>query len=94
MGLRRIKQHDTPSRIFCYGSDGLVSIISPRTGEKLITGGPFSARPCVLDAVYDAVLGRIYFLCEESKVIVNSAVRSQCTELEVWEVSRIFTLNF
>jgi WD40 repeat protein len=85
--LKRVKIGEAPSRILGVGTNGSITIASPRTGEKLIVADPFASEMQVLDAVYDSYQGVIYSLISNGSIIVYDAAFSPCVIRDQWEYS-------
>ncbi|KAJ3322483.1 WD repeat-containing protein 87 [Boothiomyces sp. JEL0866] len=83
--LRRVTAKSIPSRIFGFGSDGSILIISPRSGQKLIISFPFVRNTVIVEGVYDMQLNRIYLLADTGSILVYTAFFSPCLMAEEWE---------
>ncbi|KAJ3311140.1 hypothetical protein HDV04_003103 [Boothiomyces sp. JEL0838] len=76
--LQRVTAKSIPSRIFAYGSDGSILIVSPRTGQKLLISFPFVRNTIIVE-------DRIYLLADTGSVLVYTAFFSPCLMAEEWE---------
>ncbi|KAJ3271703.1 WD repeat-containing protein 87 [Terramyces sp. JEL0728] len=83
--LKRVSANSIPSRIFGFGSDGSILIISPRTGQKLIISFPFVRSTVIVEGVYDISQNRIYLLTDTGSIMVYTAFFSPCLMAEEWE---------
>ncbi|KAH6582265.1 hypothetical protein BASA60_002027 [Batrachochytrium salamandrivorans] len=83
--LLRSKILAFPSRIFAASLDGSMSIISPRTGERLITAFPIMADTVLVDAIYDSAQDCTYMLTENGDITVHSSRTNPFTIIEEWK---------
>ncbi|KAL2915602.1 hypothetical protein HK105_204787 [Polyrhizophydium stewartii] len=66
-------------------ADGSMSLVSPRTGERLTTAFPVMADTFMVDCVYDIGLDLIYTLATNGDVTVYSSFSNPCAIIDEWK---------
>ena len=56
--LTRNEYENLPARIFALDMDGFMFLISPRTGDKIVSAFPLMANIVIKDAIYDIAQGK------------------------------------
>ncbi|KAI8922681.1 hypothetical protein BC831DRAFT_418144 [Entophlyctis helioformis] len=84
ISLSRAHIQGLPARILAVASDGSVSLVSARTGERLITAFPVMADTMVVDGIYDISQDRVYILTTNGDITVFSSMSNPCTIVDEW----------
>jgi hypothetical protein len=90
------------SRIVVHSSDGYVCIISPRSGEKLVTGYPIQGGEIINDVLYDPIHSNswintdtLYLLGETGRYFIFSCESTPCNLLLEWPLfSKAFLIQY
>ncbi|KAJ3386033.1 WD repeat-containing protein 87 [Lobulomyces angularis] len=86
--LKRISYANNSARILTTTSDGSIKLISPVTGNCLITGFPVHKDVSLIDVAYDIQNEKIYALNSSGDIAIYDCKANPCKVLNIWEFSQ------
>ncbi|KAK5673346.1 hypothetical protein QVD99_000798 [Batrachochytrium dendrobatidis] len=82
--LARSEFASEPARIFAASTDGSISLVSPRTGERIIMAFPAMADTTLVDSKYDYAQECVYALSANGDITIYSSHTNPCSILDKW----------